>query len=376
MKNTSSLQLKRINELSHWNELIIKLPGAHLLQTREWSQIKDPVGWSPLPVIWEDGRGNCVAACLILKRQIRILPGVLSASILYAPKGPLLDWSDQSLVDRILSDLKKITKDEKSLFIKIDPDVVYGTGIPATNGEATQDEGVNLQDTLQHTGWHFSENQIQFRNTVIIDLTQSDDRLLEKMKQKTRYNIRLATKKGVQVQKGSLQDSFILYKMYAETSLRNGFTIRERQYYERVWQIFYDAGMLEFLVAYFDDDPIAGLVLIHFGKQAYYFYGMSNDSHREMMPTYLLQWEAIKSAREMGCDIYNLWGAPEEFTEQDPMWGVFRFKEGLGGQVIRTIGAWDYTINPLFYGLYTWFMPSILAVMRSRGKERTLQDIG
>ena len=120
------------------------------------------------------------------------------------------------------------------------------------------------------------------------------------MKQKTRYNIRLAEKKGVEIRKGNLNDASMLSKMYAETSLRNGFAVREREYYERVWQILFDAGMLTFLIAEFEGEPIAGLVLFHFAGRAYYFYGMSTDVHRECMPTYLLQWKAIQISRELG----------------------------------------------------------------------------
>ncbi|MGB8252599.1 MAG: peptidoglycan bridge formation glycyltransferase FemA/FemB family protein [Anaerolineaceae bacterium] len=376
MIDVNLLHFRQISDLKHWDEIIKKLPGAHLLQTREWYLIKAPIGWSPLPYIWEDENGNCLAACLILKRQINILPPLIHASILYAPKGPLLDWIDPSLVERILIDLKGIARSEKSLFIKIDPDVIYGTGVPGTIDESTNDKGVDFQNALKRSGWHFSDSQIQFRNSVIIDLKQTDDQVLGRMKQKTRYNIRLAEKKGVVIRRGDLNDSAMLYKMYAETSLRNGFTIRERQYYERVWKILFKAGMLEFLVADYHEKPIAALILFLFSKRAYYFYGMSGNIHRELMPTYLLQWEAIKTARKLGCEIYDLWGAPDVFNDRDPMWGVYRFKEGLGGQVIRTIGAWDYPVKPFAYNIYVKFMPRVLAIMRSRGKSHTLQEVG
>ncbi len=103
---------------------------------------------------------------------------------------------------------------------------------------------------------------------------------------------------------------------------------------------------------------------------------MSDDLHREMMPTYLLQSAAIKIARKLGCEIYDLWGAPDDFNDQDPLWGVYRFKEGLGGEVIRTIGAWDYPVNPILYNLYTRIMPKLLTLMRVRGRMHTLQEVG
>jgi lipid II:glycine glycyltransferase (peptidoglycan interpeptide bridge formation enzyme) len=376
MGDANGLHLNRYQNLEGWNAIIQKLPNAHLLQTREWSLIKAPLGWSPLAYSWEDNAGSCKAACLVLKRQVRILPGLLSARILYAPKGPLLDWHDEPLVERVLSDLKQIAREQKSIFIKIDPDIIYATGLPGAEDEQSIPEGTRLHGHLDSSGWKYSGDQIQFRNTIVIDLSCTDDELLARMKQKTRYNIRLAEKKGVAIRKGSLNDVSMLSKMYAETSLRNGFAVREREYYERVWRLLFDTGMLTFLIAEFEGEPTAGLVLFHFAGRAYYFYGMSTDAHRECMPTYLLQWKAIQIARKLGCSVYDLWGAPGDFNESDALWGVFRFKEGLGGRVIRTIGAWDFPAKRGLYNLYTNLMPRILAMMRSRGKRRTLQEIG
>lgn len=129
------------------------------------------------------------------------------------------------------------------------------------------------------------------------------------------------------------------------------------------------------LIAEVAGEPVAAIFLFMFAGRAYYVYGMSRDAHREKMPTYLLQWEAMKRAKAFGCASYDLWGAPDEFDESDSMWGVYRFKEGLGGDVIRTLGAWDYAPNTLLYRLYTEVMPRVLDVMRSRGREKTRQGL-
>jgi lipid II:glycine glycyltransferase (peptidoglycan interpeptide bridge formation enzyme) len=121
---------------------------------------------------------------------------------------------------------------------------------------------------------------------------------------------------------------------------------------------------------------LAAIFIFMFGDRAYYLYGMSRDEHRELMPAYLLQWEAIRRAKEAGCTVYDLWGAPEEFNEMDDLWGVYRFKEGLGGRVVRTLGAWDYAPNSLWYGLYAKVMPKVLDVMRFRGRARTREALG
>jgi lipid II:glycine glycyltransferase (peptidoglycan interpeptide bridge formation enzyme) len=234
-------------------------------------------------------------------------------------------------------------------------------------------------------GWKFSQDQIQFRNTVLINLSPGADEILARMKQKTRYNIRLAQKKGVTVRVGTADDLSMLYRMYAETSVRDGFLIREEGYYQTVWRTF--GGSLpgapspstpfhEPLIAEVDGEPVGAVSMFHFAGQAIYLFGMSRDEHREKMPNYLLQWEAMLRAKALDNKLYNLWGAPDEFDESDDLWGVFRFKQGLGGYVSRTLGAWDFTPNPMLYKMYTEVLPRVMDIMRKRGKARTLKSLG
>jgi lipid II:glycine glycyltransferase (peptidoglycan interpeptide bridge formation enzyme) len=195
------------------------------------------------------------------------------------------------------------------------------------------------------------------------------------MKQKTRYNIRLAGRKGLTVRFGNQEDFTPLFKLYAETSIRDGFVIRDRGYYHRTWKIFFEAGLLDILVAEVERQPVAGLFLFRFGQTAYYMHGMSSSAHREKMASHLLQWEAIRRAKSLGCTRYDLWGAPDRFTEEDALWGVYRFKEGLGGKVIRSIGAWDFPVKPWLYKLYTQTLPRILDLARRRGRVLTRRSI-
>jgi lipid II:glycine glycyltransferase (peptidoglycan interpeptide bridge formation enzyme) len=273
----------------------------------------------------------------------------------------------------------------------MDPDVVLGTGIPGGEKEIKDQVGQKVMTELEDNGWKYSSDQIQFKNTVLIDLTSSEEELLARMKQKTRYNVRLAEKKGVGLRIGTHKDFPMLYRMYAETSVRDGFVIRDEGYYRIVWETFaqpevdtlkrsnvqtFHFPTCEPLIAEVDGEPVAAIFVFYFANRAYYVYGMSRNIHRDKMPTYLLQWEAMKIAKARGCSAYDLWGAPEIFDESDSMWGVYRFKEGLGGQVVRTLGAWDYAPSPLWYKMYSDVMPGVLDIMRARGKARTKQNLG
>lgn len=370
-----------------WNQIIAGLPGRHLLQTWQWGQVKSRFGWQPEALVWDAGGKLRIiksvihdlqgfaeparGAALVLQREIPIPLLPVKFNMLYVPKGPLIDWADASIRQQVLDDLLVYTRQEGSIFIKIDPDVRLFRGVPGESGWQADGTGVEVQEELRRRGWRFSNEQIQFRNTVLLDLSGSDEQLMERMKQKTRYNIRLADRKGVHIRQGGIADLELLFNMYAETSVRDGFVIRDRAYYLDLWQTFIQDGLAEPLIAEVDGQAVAGLFLFTFAERAWYIYGMSTEHHREKMPNYLLQWTAMQRARAKGCTVYDLWGAPDEFTATDPLWGVYRFKEGLGGEVVGHLGAWDLPVRRQVYYLYTWLMPRILGIMRSRGKMRT-----
>ncbi len=377
----------------NWNQIISSLPNPHFLQTYEWGQVKAKYGWQPIYLVWDkDGKMKeertnlssfifpVQAACLVLKRTILNRGFAARLSILYAPKGPLMDWNNEPLWTRVLNDLQSFAKKQGAIFLKLDPDVVLARGVPHSEEDVTENSGQAVMSDLRRRGWVYSSDQIQFRNSVLVDLTAAEDEILMRMKPKTRYNVRLASKKGVTVRIGTVDDLPVLYKMYAETSVRDGFVIRNEEYYMTVWKLFMQSTVhgqpsTVPLIAEVDGEPVAAIFLFMFAGRGYYVYGMSRNAHREKMPTYLLQWEAMKYAKSNGCTAYDLWGAPEVFDESDSMWGVYRFKEGLGGEVVRTLGAYDFAPNKLWYKMYTDIMPRVLDVMRSRGKEKTKQGL-
>jgi lipid II:glycine glycyltransferase (peptidoglycan interpeptide bridge formation enzyme) len=136
-------------------------------------------------------------------------------------------------------------------------------------------------------------------------------------------------------------------------------------YYQRAFELFYSVGKCELLVASFEDQPLAALMVLAQGQRAYYLFGASSNSHRNRMPTYLLQWEAIRWAKKKGCNQYDLWGIPDEDVDtleaqfskrSDGLWGVYRFKRGFGGQTKRSEQAWDLVYNPTLYAVYRWLM--------------------
>lgn len=362
-----------VKSASEWDRLIEGLPNPHILQTWEWGQAKLQNGWHSIPFIWESSEGEVVAAALILSREVRLF-GIFKLRVLYCPKGPNLQWQNAALREQVLADLENFANSQQAVFIKIDPDVALGEGVPGSASSTEFPLGQALSAELVKRGWCFSADQIQFRNTVLIDLRPEEDQILAAMRQKTRYNIRLASRKGLVVRLGSPTDFDLLYQMYSVTAVRDGFVIRHKAYYTSLWQSFFNAGMAHFLIAEFENQPIAALVLFHFAGVSRYMFGMSLESQRDLMPNYLLQWEAIRLSRQLGCHTYDLWGAPNTFDPSDAMWGVYRFKEGFNGTTLRTLGAWDYAPHPRLYRLYTRTLPRILDLMRKRGRAQNKKE--
>jgi len=358
-----------------WNIDLSHMPEPHLLQTKEWASFKTQYGWRNIQKSWRDVNGKTVAMANILLKNIKIGPLRFKYNLMYIPRGPILDWNDVELRQRVLKDIILIAKENKSFLLKIDPEVIIGKGIPETESATSNTNGINLLSELKQHGWHYSQDQIQFKNTVWLDLNNTEDELLANMKQKTRYNVRLSVKKGVTISEGTPSDFAMLANMYAETAIRDNFTIRSENYYLLVWTLFYNQGKLTPLIASYKNEPIAALMLFHFAGRAWYIHGMSRSLHRNKMASYLLQWEAIKIAKNKGCDRYDLWGAPFNLNESDPMWGVFRFKQGFSGETVRTIGAWDFSINPLLHHLYIKVTPKILKIMRKIGNLKTRRKV-
>lgn len=315
-----------------WKEFLKHHSNAHLLQTAEWGELKTQFGWKAVRVICgEDG------AQILFK----LLPG--GFSIAYIAKGP------SRLSDELLTEINQICRDHKSIFLKIEPDAW---------------EPWNPTAALQ-TGEWIASRSIQPRRTVMVSLEGAEEEILMRMKQKTRYNIRLAEKKEVDVKSSSNIEEF--HKLALQTSARDAFGVHSIAYYQKVYDLFHPIGQCELLTAYYQDQPLASIFAMAQGDFGYYMYGASSDLERNRMPTYLIQWEAMKWARTRGCKWYDLWGIPDMDDEEleknflqmevhDGLWGVYRFKRGFGGETWRSAGAWDYVYNRPMYWIYQQYL--------------------
>jgi peptidoglycan pentaglycine glycine transferase (the first glycine) len=313
---------------SAWDNFITTHPDCHILQTGDWGVLKSAFGWSVERIV----SGESGAQILF-----RDLP--FGYSIAYIPKGPI------HLTEELSSELDRVCEKHKAIFLKIEPFAW---------------EPDPSWQSLEDSGWYRSES-IQPRRTVIIPLILSGEEILAGMKQKTRYNIRLAEKKGIEVRQS---DEYALFaEMALVTGKRDGFGVHSAAYYQKIKELFAEEGKAVLLMAYFEDQPVAGIIVFAHGKTAWYMYGASTDAERNRMPTYLLQWEAIKWAQSIGCEGYDLWGITDHDEKElealfeskqhhDGLWGVYRFKRGFGGNIQRSVGAWDKAYRLILYKAY------------------------
>ncbi len=358
-----------------WEAALRSLPASSFMQAWAWGEFKAGYGWRALRWMWADEAdplASPLAAAQVLERSLRF--GPLTFTVSYVPKGPLLRSADAANLDRVLSDLEDHARIRRAIQIKIDPDIVQASRNSEETLEQPHAEGEQWAARLAKRGWRASAEQVQFRSTIVLELAPTDDALLAAMKQKTRYNIRLAARKGVGVRLGTPADLPLLYRMYAATAQRNSFVIRDKAYYDAAWGSFMLAGLAQAFIAVSDGRPVAAIIVFAYGRRACYVYGMSQDYDREKMPNHLLQWEAIRWARSRGCTIYDFWGAPDQPNPKDPLWGVYNFKQGFGGRFVRHLGAWDFAPNPALYAGYSLILPRVLGLMRLVARRRIRRE--
>ncbi len=319
--------------LTDWNQFLTNHPEAHLLQLGEWGELKKDFGWKPVRIIQ-----NEIGAQILFRR----LP--LGLTIGYIPKVVMSNELQETSYE-FWKEVDSICKQNKSIFLKVEPDAWVSAF------------------RILHSSFRISPHNIQPPRTIVISIKDNEDTILAKMKPKCRYNIRLAEKKGITVR--TWDDIPAFHEMMTVTGGRDNFGVHSKEYYQRAYELFHPKGTCELLVAEYVGKPLASLMVFANGKRAWYVYGASNDHERNRMPTYLLQWQAIRWAKARGCEEYDLWGVPDENeeileanfeTRHDGLWGVYRFKRGFGGQLKRAAQALDRVYNPLMYWLYTKYV--------------------
>ena len=319
-----------------WNNFVAGSPECPVLQSFEWGELKAKFGWEPIRIAVED-QGKLIAGVSILKRQIPYI----RHSLFYAPRGPIIDFSNRELLEYLLEAVEKKAEAHRAISLKMDPNI--------------NEDRREIIDGLLKLGFVRALKQVQPRATMLLDLDRDPNDILMSFEEKTRYNVRLAQKKGVSVKEDPSEKGIdIFYELYKSTANRDQFLVHPLKYYQAVRGLLFNHGLGINFIAYYDNKPIGAVVVFCFGSKVWYIYGASASEHRNVMPNHLLHWHVIQWAKEKGCKTYDMWGIPAEPKEDHPLWGVYRFKKGFAGKTVRYIGAYDFPYSPLFYHLFEY----------------------
>jgi lipid II:glycine glycyltransferase (peptidoglycan interpeptide bridge formation enzyme) len=349
------------------------LPTAVLQQTSFWSDIKNHQGinsaffdikarasdihHNPGDLLWE-------------KEDLLVLfqKPDKNGTICYVPYGPEIEPDDElegNFLEELSETLRPYLPDD-ALMIRYDllwespwarEDHFYDQEGNWIGPPEKQNQELRINFNTHNWNLKKANTNILPSNTIFLDLTLPDDQLLGRMRAKTRYNIGLSCRKGVRVREGDIEDLPLWYRLYRETCSRNRIFLHDIKYFRDIFKVdqaHYDlSAKAELLIAEKDGEALAAMFLVYSGKRATYLYGASSSGSRNLMATYALQWEAITRAKRYKCTEYDMFGVSPSPNPAHPLYGLYRFKSGFGGELFHRMGCWDYPLDLKAYNSYT-----------------------
>ncbi len=319
------------SEIGRWDELVVANPdGGHILQTRAWGEFKRSWGWHP--TYWVAEAAGAETAVLFLRRPI---PGF--GDLWYAPKGPGV--IDAGAMLDILSDRDSM---RSAFLVKVEPEL---------------EESRTDTRLWRSAGLSKARSDVQMsRATIIVDLDRDEDALIASFKPKTRYNIRLAARRGVEVNPVEMTDANIavMYSLMAATRERAGFFLRSEKYFRGYWELQAASGQAQLFFASWQGQVLAGVFATFLGTHGWYKDGGSIKEHSELMAPHLLQWEVMRWLRERGVRTYDLVAVPpaSQLVDSHPLFGLYRFKSGFSDTITEFAGTWDLPLRARQYAAW------------------------
>lgn len=325
-------------EAKSWDTALLGRPDAHFLQSWAWGEFHSQLGHKIWRLAVED-ENDIINQLLVIK-----MPLPLGQSFLYSPRGNLVNkklsaQKQQQSTKLLIDKIKEVDEQERAILFRIDPGVFVNDSVTAS-----------VYRTL---AFKRSYKNIQPKHSLILNLSPSEDTLLNRMKSKTRYNIKLAAKHEVEVKRAdSLDQIVVLTDLIRETAQRDKFKPHPLRYYKTQFEVLHPAGIQDLFIAYYQEEPIAAILINTFGSTATYVHGASSYEHRNLMAPYLLQFAAILTSKDKGITTYDFWGYHP--SPNHPWAGISRFKQGFNPQPVQYIGTLELPLRPFLYKLYTW----------------------
>jgi len=316
-----------VDDATTWDASVSALRG-HLLQTWTWGEFKSLHGWLPVRLLLSVDDEPRIAAQILFRR-------VGPFTVAYVPRGPIAGDLSVGELAAFTRAVDVECRSRRAIAVLVEPETA---DLPLRLGRSAL--------------WTSNDVLVQPRRTIKVKIDMPDDQILAEMKPKTRYNVRLAERRGVTVRRGGVRDVPIFYQLLAETAERDQFGIHAIEYFDDMMRVFADDAAL--FLAEYEGVPAAGLLALKSPEEAIYMYGASRSEYQRHMPAYLIQFAAMQWARDAGCAFYDLWGIPADDSPpaaaanesgtvnvRDDMWGVYRFKQGFGGEVVTYPGMFE-----------------------------------
>ena len=319
-------------EIQKYESFVSSHPKGHFMQSVRWAGAKRD--WKNVILVCEDENGTVKGGMSVLIRKVPVLP----YKLMYCPRGPVCDIYDESTIKELTQAVCQLAKKEKAYVLKIDPDVL-----------SSDKKFENIMKNCGYTVGRDVKNFEGVQPRYVFRLTikdKNEQEIMEIFHPKTRYNIRLAIKKGVTARVGNREDLADFHRIMVETGDRDDFIVRNLAYF----QAMFDAMGTEHLRLYimeYEGKVVAGSIAIYYGNKVWYLYGASSNESRRVMPNYLMQWEMIKWAMELKCEIYDFRGVSGDISEDNPLYGLYRFKKGFNGEFTEFISELSYIHKPL-----------------------------
>ena len=324
-------------------------------QSLEWGNVK--TSWKKEVILSEDKDGKIRGSLCVWVRKIPIF-----GNIMYSARGPVCDLYNEEVIKELRDGADLLAKKYKAFVLRVEPDILKSDEefrkIITKYGFKIKDDSKDFKD------------EIQPRFVFRLNLKgKTEEQIFFELHQKTRYNVRLATKKGVVIKEGTREDLKAFHEIMIETGERDNFIIRSLEYFEKMYDEMAPNHM-KLLMAYHEDKPISGIIPIMYGNKVWYLYGASSNKHRNLMPNYLLQWTMIQEAIKMGADMYDFRGVSGVVDESHPQYGLYRFKKGFNADFTEFIGEIYIPYKPLVYKLYK-FSEKAFRTLRTLKKKLT-----
>ena len=322
------------NTLAEYEAFVQSSPKGNFAQSYLWGRQKPMWLWEA--VIVRDADGGIVGSLALMTRKV---PGT-GRTLMYGCRGPVMRLDDRETFYELLAGAKELAKKHRAYVIKLDPDVPSSdTAFAALLREA----GFRAKEG----GKNFEAIQPRYVFRLNVENKTEED-LLAGFHQKWRYNIRLAERKGVTVKICGKEMVPDFARLMLTTGVRDGFVTRKPAYFSDMLDNLGEHARL-YMAFSAENEPIAGTLAIHYGDKVWYLYGASSNEHRNLMPNYLLQWRMIQWAVETHCRVYDFRGVSGDVTEDNPLYGLFRFKQGFGGEFTEFVGEEDLVLSPFTY---------------------------